>query len=66
MIYSQSEQMNIQAKATAAQIRLSPSDKDRLQQAAKLLGVSMSAFIRFHALQAANTLQTDCKHSDLV
>jgi uncharacterized protein (DUF1778 family) len=42
-------------KETQIRIRLSQADKDRLYQAAVVLGVSVSDFIRSNALAVAKT-----------
>lgn len=51
----------LKAQDKAIKIRISTADKDRLQQGAAVLGVSVAAFIRSSALAAANSLQTDGK-----
>jgi uncharacterized protein (DUF1778 family) len=51
-------------KSKEIRIRLTEEDKERLQQAAMVLGVSVSNFIRSHSLAAANSLLTECKQSD--
>ena len=52
------------AKGKEIRIRISQADKERLQQAAMLLGISVSDFIRSNAQVAANTLQTERKQGD--
>jgi uncharacterized protein (DUF1778 family) len=48
----------MQAKDKEIRIRLNQADKERLQQAAMMLGVSVSDFIRSNALAVAKTTTT--------
>jgi uncharacterized protein (DUF1778 family) len=51
-------------KEGTIKLRIDQSHKEQLQQAAMLLGVSVSDFIRTNSLAAANSLLTDCKQGD--